>query len=205
MSFIKIALILPWNCLAEVPSWDPESTEKKMYEPSEGSAVNKISFVCLTAGWKFAKKWCIVTPDVNGMYGSRLCHKLLNLSKLRLTNSRLRLTFLEIPIYTIYVSRNHELHIIAKMSRPHSYKMRVPKYYLRRENMVNENKILSYCDMWIIIKNNEKVVLHYVKLTNPISFQTRFPKRGPTYMRQVVNPWHQTLQGQSVAKPGTSL
>ena len=24
--------------------------------------------------------------------------------------------------------------------------------------------------------NNEKIVLHYVKLTNPLLFQTRFPK-----------------------------
>ena len=38
-----------------------------------------------------------------------------------------------------------------------------------------------------------------------LSFQTWFPKNGPTYRRQVVNPWHQTLQGQSVAKPGTPL
>ena len=38
-----------------------------------------------------------------------------------------------------------------------------------------------------------------------LSFQTWFPKNGPTYRRQVVNPWHQTLQGQSVAKPGTRL
>ena len=33
-------------------------------------------------------------------------------------------------------------------------------------------------------------------------FKIRFPKCGPTYWRQVVNPWHQTSQGQSVAKPG---
>ena len=32
-----------------------------------------------------------------------------------------------------------------------------------------------------------------------------FQKNGQTYRRQVVNPWHQTPQGQSVAKPGTPL
>ena len=52
-----------------------------------------------------------------------------------------------------------------------------------------------------IIKNNEKMVPHYVKRTNPLSFQTWFPKIETTYKKQVVNPQHQTPQGQSVAKP----
>ena len=43
--------------------------------------------------------------------------------------------------------------------------------------------------------SDEKFVLQYVKLTNPPSFQTWFPKSGPTYRRQVVNPRHQTPQG----------
>ena len=55
------------------------------------------------------------------------------------------------------------------------------------------------------MENSEKVVLHYVKLTNPLAFQTRFPKSVPTYRRQVVNSWQQMLQGQSIAKPGTHL
>ena len=45
------------------------------------------------------------------------------------------------------------------------------KHYLRHENKVNENKVLSYCEalsyMW---NNGQKVVLQYVKLTNPLSF-----------------------------------
>ena len=53
-------------------------------------------------------------------------------------------------------------------------------------------------------KNNEKVVVHYVKLTNALSFQTWFPKSA-TYRRQLVNPRHQTPYGQSVEKPGTPL
>ena len=48
-----------------------------------------------------------------------------------------------------------------------------------------------------MIKDNEKVVLHYV---TP-SFQARFPKSRPTYRRQVINPRHRTPQGQSVSKP----
>ena len=41
--------------------------------------------------------------------------------------------------------------------------------------------------------------------TNPLLFQTTFPKSGPTCRRQVFNSRHQTSQGQSVAKPGTPL
>ena len=39
----------------------------------------------------------------------------------------------------------------------------------------------------------------------PTIIQVRFPKSGPTYRGQVINPRHQTPQGQSVAKPGTPL
>ena len=51
----------------------------------------------------------------------------------------------------------------------------------------------------------EKTSLHYVKPTTPLQFVSRFPKSGPTYRRQVVNPRPQTPQGQSVAKPETPL
>ena len=36
-------------------------------------------------------------------------------------------------------------------------------------------------------------------------FKLDFQKNVPTYIRQVVNPRHQTPQGQSFAKPGTPL
>ena len=52
---------------------------------------------------------------------------------------------------------------------------------------------------------NRRFTLHYVKPTAQLLFKSRFPKSGPTYRRQVVNPWHQTPQGQSVAKPETSV
>ena len=83
------------------------------------------------------------------------------------------------------------------------------KHHLRHENKGDENKMLSYCEklryMQNKIKNNEKVVLHYVKAINLLSFQTRFSKTWPIYRRQVVHPRHQTLQGQSVATPGAPM
>ena len=48
-------------------------------------------------------------------------------------------------------------------------------------------------------------IIHYVKHTAQLLFKIRFPKGGPTYMRQVVNPRHQTPQRQSVGKPETPL
>ena len=47
--------------------------------------------------------------------------------------------------------------------------------------------------------------IHYVKPTAQLLFRIGFPKGGPTCRRQVVNPQHQTPQGQSVAKPETPL
>ena len=52
------------------------------------------------------------------------------------------------------------------------------------------------------VKTHEKrFIIHYVKPTA----QLLFPQGGPTCRRQVVNPRHQTPQGQSVAKPETPL
>ena len=42
-----------------------------------------------------------------------------------------------------------------------------------------------------------RFILHYVKPTAQLLFRIRFPKGGPTCRRQVVNPRHQTPQGQS--------
>ena len=46
-----------------------------------------------------------------------------------------------------------------------------------------------------------RFIIHYVKPTAQLLFRIRFPKGGPTCRRQVVNPRHQTSQGQSVAGP----
>ena len=50
-----------------------------------------------------------------------------------------------------------------------------------------------------------RFIIHHVKPTAQMLFKIRFPKGGPTCRRQVVNPRHQTPQGQSVAKPETPL
>ena len=50
-----------------------------------------------------------------------------------------------------------------------------------------------------------RYTIQYVKPTAQLVFKNRFPKGGPTCRKQVVNPRHQTSQGQSVAKPETPL
>ena len=64
------------------------------------------------------------------------------------------------------------------------------RHYLKDEHKVNENKISSFCKDICknVITKNEKVAIHYVKLTYPLSFKTRFPKNIPTHRRQAVNP-----------------
>ena len=52
---------------------------------------------------------------------------------------------------------------------------------------------------------NIRYIIQYVNPTAQMLFKIRFPKSGPTCRRQVVNPRHQTPQGQSVAKPETPL
>ena len=101
------------------------------------------------------------------------------------------------------------------MSRPQClYKIKELKYYvknryLRRENKVNENEVVSYREtlryMQNIIENNLKSCSPLCQTYKPISFQTRFPKKWARLQEQVVNPRHQTPQWQSGAKPGTLL
>ena len=67
---------------------------------------------------------------------------------------------------------------------------------------------MMYHDIYnCICQNTKKIrfIIHYVKPTAQLLFRIRFPKGGPTCRRQVVNPRHQTSQGQSVAKPETPL
>ena len=82
---------------------------------------------------------------------------------------------------------------------------RKTKHYMRHENKVNENNILSYCraSRCETIKHSKKCC-PLCQTYKPTIIQTRFPKGGPPY-RQVVNPRHQASQGQSVEKPGTTL
>ena len=58
-----------------------------------------------------------------------------------------------------------------------------------------------------ICQNTQKIryIIHYVKPTAQLLFKIRFLKGGPTCREQVVNPRHQTPQGQLIAKPETPL
>ena len=58
-----------------------------------------------------------------------------------------------------------------------------------------------------ICQSTKKIrfIIHYVKPTAQLLFKIQCPKGGPTCRRQVVNPRHQTPQGQSVTKPETPL
>ena len=59
---------------------------------------------------------------------------------------------------------------------------------------------MMYQDIYNCICQNTKkwrYTILYVKPTAHLVFKNRFPKGGPTCRRQVVNPRHQTPQGQS--------
>ena len=69
---------------------------------------------------------------------------------------------------------------------------------------------MMYQDIYTCICQNTKKMKIYYPVCQTYSpaqlvFKNRFPKGGPTCRRQVVNPRHQTSQGQSVAKPETPL
>ena len=65
--------------------------------------------------------------------------------------------------------------------------------------------IKTYIIAYVKTQKKIRFIIHYVKPTAQLLFKIRFPKGGPTCRRQVVNPQHQTPQGQSVAKPETPL
>ena len=67
--------------------------------------------------------------------------------------------------------------------------------------------IKTYIIAYVKTHTHKKIryITHYVKPTAQLLFKIQFPKGGPTCRRQVVNPRHQTPQGQSVAKPETPL
>ena len=49
-----------------------------------------------------------------------------------------------------------------------------------------------------------RFTIHYVKPTAQLLFKSRFPKKWTKYRTQVVNPHHQTPQGQPVVRPENS-
>ena len=59
---------------------------------------------------------------------------------------------------------------------------------------------MMYEDICNNICQKKKIYHQYIKPTAQLVFKNRFPIGGTTCRRQVVNPRHQTSQGQSVAK-----
>ena len=76
---------------------------------------------------------------------------------------------------------------------------------IKPKNYMMYQDIYIYLHMSKYKKTTWRYTIHYVKHTAQLLFKNRFPKGGPTCRRQVVNPRHQTSQGQSVAKPETPL
>ena len=91
------------------------------------------------------------------------------------------------------------------------YRKMLVQEYLKKWRIfkrVKPKNDMMYHDIYnCICQNTKKIrfIIHYVKPTTQLLFRIRFPKGGPTCRRQVVNPRHQTSQGQSVAKPETPL
>ena len=83
------------------------------------------------------------------------------------------------------------------------------EYLKKKEYLRKQNRKMIWCIKTYIIAyvKTQKIryTIHYVKTTAQLLFKIRFPKGGTTCRRQVVNPRHQTPQGQSVAKPETPL
>ena len=91
------------------------------------------------------------------------------------------------------------------------YRKMLVQEYLKKWRIfkrVKPKNDMMYHDIYNCICQNTKklrFIIHYVKPTAQLLFRIRVPKGGPTCRRQVVNPRHQTSQGQSVAKPETPL
>ena len=64
--------------------------------------------------------------------------------------------------------------------------------------------IKTYIIAYVKTQKKIRFIIHYVKPTAQLLFKIRFPKGGPTCRRQVVNPRHQTPQGQFSCKAWNS-
>ena len=79
------------------------------------------------------------------------------------------------------------------------------QHYLRLDNKVNENKVLSYYKALRTIKNNEMLFSFMSNLQAYYNFKLDFQNVDQHTPRKWYNPRPETPQGQSVAKPGTPL
>ena len=100
---------------------------------------------------------------------------------------------------------------VNRKYKDYVYRKMLVQEYLKKWRIfkrVKPKNDVMYHDIYnCICQNTKKIrfIIHYVKPTAQLLFRIRFPKGGPTCRRQVVNPRHQTSQGQSVAKPETPL
>ena len=104
------------------------------------------------------------------------------------------------PLHHLHQSPNRKYkdYVYRKMLvQEYLKKLRIFKKVKPKNDVITKTYIIAY------VKTQKKIrfLIHYVKLL----FKIRFPKDRPTCRRQVVNPRHQTPQGQSVAKPETPL
>ena len=77
------------------------------------------------------------------------------------------------------------------------------EHYLRSKDKAKKSyDVLRHIQMHMS-KYKKGFAIHYIKPTAQLLLKSRFPKSGQAHNRQVVNPRHQTPQGQSVAKPET--
>ena len=80
------------------------------------------------------------------------------------------------------------------------------EHYLKSKDKAEESyDVLRHIQSHMSKYKKWRFTIHYVKPTAQLLLKSRFPKIGQTYRRQVVDPQHQTPQGQSVAKPETLL
>ena len=83
------------------------------------------------------------------------------------------------------------------------------RHCLRRENEANKTEVITFTIIIIILGDvmarvNRCVKQKYKLWKMHLKYRLKL-KNGAIYRRQVVNPRHQTLQGQSVAKARTPL
>ena len=102
--------------------------------------------------------------------------------------------YIYIYIWAKYANRKYEDYVYRNMLvQEYLKKLRIFKKVKPKNDLMYQDLYNSIC------QNTQKIrfIIHYVKPTAQLLFKIRFSKGGPTCRRQVVNPRHQTPQGQS--------
>ena len=139
------------------------------------------------------------------VYGSKGVTKSKYLTPFNRGNFKTTFSQCSLGLQNIRVQNNNRKY------KDYVYRKMLVQEYLKKWRIfkrVKPKNDMMYHDIYnCICQNTKKIrfIIHYVKPTAQLLFRIRFPKGGPTCRRQVVNPLHQTSQGQSVAKPETPL